>query len=393
MPAVEALPDDAVILFFHIPYTRAREYVQTYRIARRLQMSHPIVNAGFRFRLGAGGQVEAGEATIIFGGLASMTYRAGKTEQFLLGKPWNQETLRSALAVLKQEVRECTIAMDEEGITTEYRRQLAENFFYKFFVHVALAVNPKQVAPENRSAANHHDRPLSSGTQEHTEYPELFPLTKPIIKRAAFVQATGEVKYTQDLSLPAGGLHAAMVKSSRPHARFSFTKKAPTLEALRELLRRRYADFKAFITTADIPAGGHNLIGLGEDDPVFSNGVATSLGAPIGLAVAATIVTAREAAAFIEKECIAYEDLPAVLTLDEAIAKNTAMPMIRKAKDPDEDIQQRIPALTRPGSNQAWLDPEPWLRRHRAGRRHDPDRVADPFLPGDELCAGHPRHV
>ena len=39
--------------------------------------------------------------------------------------------------------------------------------------------------PENVSAANHHDRPLSTGTQEHTEYPELYPLTKPIIKRAA----------------------------------------------------------------------------------------------------------------------------------------------------------------------------------------------------------------
>ena len=191
--------------------------------------------------------------------------------------------------------------------------------------------------------------------QKYTEYPELFPLTKPIIKRAAFVQATGEAKYTQDLSLPAGGLHAAMVKSSRPHARFSFTKKAPTLEALEELLKRRFADFQSFITAADIPKGGHNLIGLGEDDPVFSDGVVTSVGAPIGLAVAATIATAREAAAFIEHQCIAYEDLPAVLTLDEAIAQNTAMPMIRRAKDPDEDVQQRIPALTRAGSNLDWL--------------------------------------
>ncbi len=51
MPDVESLPDDAVILYFHVPYTRPREYVQTYRVARRPQMSHPIVNAGFRFRI------------------------------------------------------------------------------------------------------------------------------------------------------------------------------------------------------------------------------------------------------------------------------------------------------------------------------------------------------
>ena len=184
------------------------------------------------------------------------------------------------------------------------------------------------------SAANHHDRPLSSGTQECTEYPELFPVTKPIIKRAAFVQASGEVQYTQDVPLPVGGLHAAMVKSSRAHARFSLTRKAATLDALQELLRRKYPDFKAFITVADIPAGGEKLIGMGDDDPVFSDGVVTSVGAPIGLAVAETIATAREAAAFIEKECIAYEDLPAVLTLDEAIEQNTAMPMIRKVQGP-----------------------------------------------------------
>ena len=60
MPAVEALPSDAVILFFHIPYTRSREYVQTYRIARRPQMSHPIVNAGFRFLLTRAGTSGSG---------------------------------------------------------------------------------------------------------------------------------------------------------------------------------------------------------------------------------------------------------------------------------------------------------------------------------------------
>jgi xanthine dehydrogenase/oxidase len=355
MPASEALPDDAVILSFQVPYTRPGEYVQTYRIARRVQMAHPIVNAGFRFRLDAAGRVETGEAAIIFGGLAAMTYRAGTTERFLSGKVWNEETLRAALAVLKREVRECTIPMDEEGITTEYRCQLAENFFFKFFLHVAVAENPDDVAPQNRSGANHCDRPLSTGTQAFTEYPDLFPLTKPIIKRAAFVQATGEVKYTQDQSLPAGGLHAAVVKSSRPHARFTITKKAPSLDALQLLLQQRNADFKAFITTADVPVDGKNLIGLGDDDPVFSSGVVTSVGAPIGLAVAATIPAARESAAFIEQECIAYEDLPAVLTLDEAIAQNTAMPMIRAAADPDEDVQQRIPAITRAGSDLDWL--------------------------------------
>ena len=38
------------------------------------------------------------------------------------------------------------------------------------------------------------------------------------------------------------------------------------------------ADFSAFITIADMPAGGNHLVGLGGDDPVFSKGVVTSVG-------------------------------------------------------------------------------------------------------------------
>ncbi|MCI4355472.1 MAG: molybdopterin-dependent oxidoreductase, partial [Thermoplasmata archaeon] len=358
MPPVGALPDDAVIRGFRIPYTGPREYVQTHRVARRPQMSHPIVNAGVRVRLDERGRVEPGAATIVYGGLAPMIVRAGKTERFLAGKPWDRETLRSALEVLGEEVGEWTDTLptiDEEGIGRDYRRRLAGDFFYKSFLHVARSVDPGQVAPEHVSAAEPAERPLSTGVQEHTEYPELYPLTRPIIKRAAWAQATGEARYTHDLSLPAGGLHAAMVKSARPHARFRFGDRAADLDLLGTLLQERFPGFRAFITAADIPEGGHHLIGLGADDPVFSAGVVTSVGAPIGLAVAETIETARAAAAFIEEKCLAYDDLPAVVTLDDAIAQGTAMPMIRKAGDPDEDIQQRIPALTRPGSDLDWL--------------------------------------
>ena len=73
------------------------------------------------------------------------------------------------------------------------------------------------------------------------------------------------------------------------------------------------------MTAADVPEGGTNLIGLGDDDPIFSDGVVTSVGAPIGMVLAETISCAKEVAEFIGKECIAYEDLPAVITLADAI--------------------------------------------------------------------------
>jgi xanthine dehydrogenase/oxidase len=355
MPPTEELPDDAIIVCFDIPFTRKDEFLQTYRIARRPQMAHPIVNAGFRVRINESGKIEPGELTIIYGGLATMTYRARQTEKFLHGKEWTAETLRAALPVLKKEVQECTVTMDEEGITNAYRMQLAETFFYKFFLHVALKRNPESVNAKFTSAANHDIRALSTGTQEYTEYPEQFPLTLPYIKRAAFVQTSGEIRYTQDIALPFGGMHGQIVMSSRPHAKFSFTKNTPGLEPLKELLKKQFPGFKDLVTAADVPPGGSNLIGLGGDDPVFSDGLVTSVGAPIAMVLADTIPCAREAVEFISNECIAYEDLPAVVTLEEAIKQNTAMPMILTSADPDEDINQRMPTIERAGSNQEWL--------------------------------------
>lgn len=355
MPATEILPEDAVIISFDIPYTRKDEYLQTYRIARRPQMAHAIVNAGFRVSLDEAGKVKPKESALVYGGLDTMIRRCSKTEQFLEGKKWDSETLRAVLQVLKKEVQSFTVPMEEEGITTEYRLQLAETFFYKFFLHVALQRNPEAVKSEYISAAVHDIRPLSTGTQEYFEYPEMFPLTKPIIKRAAFAQASGEIKYTQDIELPVGGLHGAMVISSRPHAKFSFTKNTSGLDELKKVLKKKFPEFKDLVTVADVPKTGMNLIGLGGDDPIFSDGVVTSVGASIGMVLATTIPSAKEVVEYIGKECIAYEDLPAVITMKDAIRENTVMPMILKSADPDEDINQRMPTIERTGSNQEWL--------------------------------------
>lgn len=355
MPPTESLPPDAVVVKFDIPLSKANEYLQTYRIARRPQMAHPIVNAGFRVSLDKAGKVEAGSATIIFGGLDTMIYRARTTEEFLNGKTWSADTLKDCLKVLKKEVWQITVPMDGEGITTEYRLQLAETFFYKFYLHVAEKDKPNGVNAANISAANHDIRALSHGTQEYTEYPEMFPLTKPIIKRAAFAQTSGEIKYTQDIALPFGGFHGAIVMSTRPHARFSFAKNTAGLEELRELLRKQFPGFKDLVTSADVPATGTNMIGLGDDDPVFSDGLVTSVGAPVAMVLASTVQCAREAAKFVETECVAYDDLPAVITMQDAVKHNTEMPMILKSRNPDEDVNQRMPTMERPGSNQEWL--------------------------------------
>ncbi|AGA24702.1 molybdopterin cofactor-binding domain-containing protein [Singulisphaera acidiphila] len=350
MPVAEDLPADALLEFFHVPLGRRDEYVQTYRVARRPQMAHAIINAGFSCRLDERGHAIPGEVRVIYGGVASFNGRMPKTEQTLAGKPWDDATLLEAMTVLRAECREQIVPMDEEGFTGEYREQLVESFFYKFFLHVAERVGPGGSDPANLSAAEHAERPLSTGRQSCEVQADDGPTPRSIVKRMAFAQATGEAIYPQDERMPEGGGHGVMVMSDRPHARFRFAGPAEGRDALQELLKQKFPGFLAIVTVDDIPTGGNNLIGLGLDDPVFSPGVVTHVGAPICLAVARDRATAKRAAEFIRLDGLKYDDLPAITTLEEAIKAGAVMP-----HNPEGAIHAPFVDVVREGSDTAWL--------------------------------------
>ncbi len=350
MPVAEDLPDDALLELFHIPIGHGKEYVQTYRVARRPQMAHAIVNAGFSCRLDDQGRVVPEEIRVVYGGVASLNGRMPKTEQAFAGKHWNDATLQQAMAVLQAECREQIIPMDEEGFTEEYRRQLVEGFFYKFFLHVAKQVDSGAVDSVNLSAADHADRPISTGHQTCEVQADDGPPPRPIIKRMAFAQASGEAVYPQDERMPEGGCHGVMVMSDRPHAKFRFSGPAEGQEALESLLKGKFPGFTALVTADDIPPGGENRIGLGFDDPIYSPGVVTHIGAPVCLAIARDRATAKRVAEFVRHECLKYEDLPAITSLEEAIAVGAVMP-----HNPEGAVHAPFVDVVRAGSDEAWL--------------------------------------
>lgn len=349
LPPLEDLPADAFFVRFFIPWSRPGERVQTFRVARRPQMAHPIVNAGFRCRLDADGRAVAGEVVVVFGGLASCNARMPQTERALAGRRWDATTLRESLPILAAEVESITIPMEGEGFTTEYRRALALGCFYKFYLHVANEVGPGAIAAANLSAAAHADRPLSHAQHTFNTDAGLESVTRPIIKRAAFAQASGEVRYPQDEPLPKHGLHGVPVLSSRAHARFQFTLPNDQLDAL---LRSRFPGFRTLVTAADVPGERH--IGLGGDDPVFFEDEVTCVAAPIALAVASTRQAAEDAAACVAADFVAYEDLPSILTLEEAIERRALVdPPKGFPSHPEHD---RHVLVTREGSDTGWLD-------------------------------------
>ena len=119
---------------------------------------------------------------------------------------------------------------------------------------------------------------------------------------------TGQALYADDVPLPATALEAVLVLSPHAHAK---------IVAI-DLARARAAPgVAAAITAADVP-GENDIAPILRGEPVLADGEATCEGQPVAAIAAATLDQARAAAQLVE---VTYEPLPAVLTIEEALAR------------------------------------------------------------------------
>ncbi len=119
-----------------------------------------------------------------------------------------------------------------------------------------------------------------------------------IARPDAYDKLTGCEQYVCDMALP-GMLHAAVVRSTRPHAR---------IVALDGRAAAAMPGVAAVLTAADIP--GENVIPVVlRDQPFLAREVVRYIGEPIALVAAETAAQARAAAAAVQIE---YDELPAV---------------------------------------------------------------------------------
>lgn len=119
-------------------------------------------------------------------------------------------------------------------------------------------------------------------------------------------KVTGAARYTGDLRLP-GMLHAALVRSSRPHARRSFVESSAARQA---------PGVVAVITAEDLEALDPWFGNIVLDRPVLAQDVVRFVGEPVAIVVADTPARARAAAAVVH---VGYEDLPVVDSVESAL--------------------------------------------------------------------------
>ena len=118
---------------------------------------------------------------------------------------------------------------------------------------------------------------------------------------------TGAAQYTDDIAELPGMLHAYVLKSAKAHAR---------IVKLDVSAARRIPGVHAVLTAADVP-GELDIGPVFPGDPVLAPGLVEYVGQAVAAIAAETIDIARQAAAVI---VIDYAELPALLTVDQALA-------------------------------------------------------------------------
>ena len=256
------------------PATWRRKF---YKVSKRREMDISTVAGCFAIQLDKSGAISS--ARLAFGGVAAMPARAKKTEGALLGKKWNEATLREVLPILE---RELSPISDVRGSAT-YRQRLIVDLLRKFF-HDGDARMP--------------DRPIARSLAER----------EPALPHeSGHKHVTGEAVYVDDYTVGQNMLEVWPVCSPHAHARIL---RRDTTAA------RAVPGIAAVLLAEDVP--GLNDVGaVRHDEVLLADKEAFYHGQIVALVVGETQEACRAAA---EKVIVEYEPLPPIFTIEEAIA-------------------------------------------------------------------------
>jgi xanthine dehydrogenase large subunit len=154
-------------------------------------------------------------------------------------------------------------------------------------------------------------------------------VAKPLPHDAAPLHVTGQARYVDDIPLPVNALHLAFGLSEVAHGRIV----SLNLDAVRNA-----PGVVAVLTAGDLPHE-NDVSPSPSPEPMLAEGMVHYIGQPIFLVAAETHLQARKAVRLAKIE---YEELPAILTVDEALAANSRFedgPRIYQKGDAAEAIE------------------------------------------------------
>ncbi|KAF2187174.1 hypothetical protein K469DRAFT_705737 [Zopfia rhizophila CBS 207.26] len=296
------LPPDAVITHIRIPLPepRVREVLKAYKQAKRKDDDIAIVTAAFKVRLDEADRVK--DVCLVYGGMAPTTKEASQTQSALLGKKWfSSKSLEAGLAALSQDF---DLNYSVPGGMAHYRKTLALSLFFRFWHESAAELGLGDV---DGQVIDEIHRDISTGTRDDYNPTEQRVVGKQVPHLSALKQCTGEAEYIDDMPRQDRELFGGLVLSSKAHARLVSVDWSPALEMPAVV---------GYIDKNSIPKSANIWGSILKDEPFFADEKVLHHGQVIGMVYAETALEAQAAAKVVK---VVYEDLPPVLTIEEAI--------------------------------------------------------------------------
>ncbi|KAF2806742.1 uncharacterized protein BDZ99DRAFT_421912 [Mytilinidion resinicola] len=301
-----SLPPDGIITHVKIPIPKAgaREVLKAYKQAKRKDDDIAIVTAGFKVRLNEAGEVE--DIVLAYGGMAPKTVESVNSQVALLGKRWfSSETLELGLDNL---TKDFDLSFSVPGGMAHYRKTLALSLFFRFW-HESVAELTLGSVDKDLIEEIHRD--ISTGLRDDYNPNEQRIVGKQIPHLSALKQCTGEAEYIDDMPPQDQELFGGLVMSSKAHAKLLDVDWEPAL---------KMPGVVGYIDKDSIPKEKNVFGAMVKDEPYFADGEVRHHGQVIGMVYAETALQAQAAARAVK---VTYEELPPILTIDEAIEANS----------------------------------------------------------------------
>ena len=311
-----ALPPDAVIASLRIPVACEKgEFLRAYKQAKRKDDDIAIVNAALRVSIDKEHIVE--NVNLVYGGMAPTTVAAGEATLYLKSKKWTDPaTLEGTMNALGKDF---DLRFGVPGGMATYRKSLALGFFYRFY-HEVLSELKAMDLKIDEDVQGEIERAISTGKKDHgaTQAYQQRILGKANPHLAALKQCTGEAQYTDDIPVQKNELYGAMILSSKAHAKILEVDISPAM-GLPGVVN--------WVDRHDLPNPEANWWGAPNCDEIFfAIDEVFTHGQPIGMILADSAKHAEAGARAVK---VQYEDLPAIFTIEEAIAKESYFPHYR----------------------------------------------------------------
>ncbi|XP_034253474.1 xanthine dehydrogenase-like [Thrips palmi] len=303
---------DEVLVSVLLPFTEEAEYLCALKQARRREDDIAIVNLALRLRLRDDG-LAIQDAAVAVGGMAPTSVLAQGAAKALAEGSLDSDTLDLACSALAQDL---PLPPGAPGGMVRYRQALALSLLVKAFLNIASQTprSPMLSSRLQSAAEPLTEKPLSSaqyfttvpGSQARTDF-----VGKPIVHQSAYKQATGEAVYCDDIRPLDGELYLSPVMSTRAHARVLAVDASAALAV---------PGVAGVLTAADLPANQNKFGAINLDEEILASGKVLCHGQLVAAVLATEQSVARRAAGLVKVE---YQDLPAVLTIEDAIAADS----------------------------------------------------------------------